>query len=73
MLENGQTVATQSTLAASKIATKRGQPIARASRRTRFHIGQVGAVTVNLRTERELEYYIGRNELYWDCVSTKSV
>ena len=37
----------------------------------RLHIGQVGAVTINLRTDSELEYYIGGNELYWDCVSTK--
>jgi hypothetical protein len=72
MLENGPTVAAQSRLAASKIATKKEQLIARASRKTRFHIGQVGAVTTSRRAGRELEYDIGRNELQWDYVSTKS-
>jgi hypothetical protein len=39
MLENGRTVAAQSRLAALKIATKKGQPIAR---------GQVIALTIRL-------------------------
>jgi hypothetical protein len=63
-------VAAQSRLAVSKIAAKKEQLNVRASWRIRFHIGQVGAVTINLSTEPE--YYIGRHELYWDNVSTKS-
>lgn len=35
-----------------KDCDKKGQLVVRASRRIRSHIGQVGAVTINLSTER---------------------
>jgi hypothetical protein len=55
-------------LEVSKIATKKEQTIARALRIIRFHIGQVGAVTINM----EEAGISGRNESYWDYVFTKS-
>lgn len=58
MLENGLTVAAQSRLEMSKIATKKEQTIARALQIIRFYIGQVGAVTINLRRRRKLEYQV---------------